>query len=132
MCPSPRTQGKRNRSAQLLTAAACRYPRGSMNARTCLTGLLMMTPFTTAAIAQDARFQALVPADARVERLATGMKFTEGPVWTDADGGYLVFSDIPSSELKKWVQTEGLTTYATDTHETNGNTRDREGRLISC
>ena len=82
----------------------------------------------------DERFRKLIPADAQVEQLAGDMKFTEGPVWTDAPaaGGYLVFSDIPSNELKRWDATTGLTTFRADSHNTNGNTRDREGRLISC
>lgn len=103
-----------------------------MNAGSIFISLLLMNTLTTAAIAEDERFRALVRADATVEKLATGMKFTEGPVWTDADGGYLVFSDIPASELKKWSEADGVNTYAMDTHETNGNTRDLAGRLISC
>jgi gluconolactonase len=74
----------------------------------------------------------VVPADAKVEKLASGMTFTEGPVWTDADGGYLVFSDIPANQLKRWDAKSGLTTFREDSHNTNGNARDREGRLISC
>jgi gluconolactonase len=50
----------------------------------------------------------LIPDDAKLEKLADGMKFTEGPVWTDADGGHLIFSDIPSNELKKWSAKDGL------------------------
>jgi gluconolactonase len=76
--------------------------------------------------------QQLIGPDAKVEKLATGMQFIEGPVWTDADGGYLVFSDIPASELKKWTAKDGVTTFRKPSNQTNGNTRDREGRLISC
>lgn len=83
--------------------------------------------------ARDAdAFGKLIPADAKVEKVAGGMKFIEGPVWTNADGGYLVFSDIPASEIKRWDEKGGLQTYRTDSHETNGNTRDLQGRLISC
>ena len=54
----------------------------------------------------------LVPADAKLEKLAGGMKFIEGPVWIAApDGGYLVFSDTPSDELKRWDSKGGLTTF---------------------
>ena len=80
----------------------------------------------------EARFNELVAPDAKPEKLAGGMKFTEGPVWTNDDGGYLVFSDIPSNELKRWDANNGLTTFRADSRNTNGNTRDREGRLISC
>lgn len=73
----------------------------------------------------------LVPDGAKVEKLAGGMKFCEGPVWTENDGGYLVFSDIPQSKLMKW-DGKTLTTFRENSHETNGNTRDREERLISC
>jgi len=71
-------------------------------------------------------------AEPSVRKLATGMKFVEGPVWTSAQGGYLVFSDIPADELKKWTQAGGVTTFRTPSHNSNGNTRDREGRLVSC
>jgi gluconolactonase len=90
--------------------------------------MAISTPLTSA---QDGRFHSIVSPDAKLEKLAGGMKFVEGPVWTDADGGYLIFSDIPSDELKKW-DGKTLTTFRTDSHGTNGNTRDREGRLISC
>lgn len=77
-------------------------------------------------------FHKIVPADASVKKLAGGMHFTEGPVWFDRDGGYLIFSDIPAAELKKWSAKEALTTFRTNTGEANGNTSDREGRLITC
>jgi gluconolactonase len=76
--------------------------------------------------------QPLVPPDAKVEKLAGGMKFVEGPVWSDDDGGYLIFSDIPSNELKRWDAKNGLSTFRVNSHNANGNTRDRQGRLISC
>jgi gluconolactonase len=79
-----------------------------------------------------AQFRRLVSADAKPQKLASDMKFTEGPVWTDAGGGYLVFSDIPANELKRWDAASGLSTFRTDSNGTNGNTRDRRGRLIHC
>ncbi|MCU0784038.1 MAG: SMP-30/gluconolactonase/LRE family protein [Verrucomicrobia bacterium] len=60
------------------------------------------------------------------------MKFSEGPVWSARDGGYLVFSDIPSDELKKWTQKDGLTTFRKPSFNANGNTVDPQGRLVSC
>ncbi|MFN7140545.1 MAG: SMP-30/gluconolactonase/LRE family protein [Limisphaerales bacterium] len=60
------------------------------------------------------------------------MKFTEGPVWVKKDGGYLVFSDIPSDELKRWTRKEGLTTYRKPSANANGNTVDKRQNLISC
>src|SRR5439155_14283362 len=81
--------------------------------------------------AEKKTMQQLIPPDAKVEKLAGGMHFIEGPVWSNEDGGFLIFSDIPANELKRWNGKE-VTTFRSDTHGTNGNTRDREGRLISC
>jgi len=56
----------------------------------------------------DPRFDKLVPKDARMELLAEGFKWAEGPVWIKS-GGYLLFSDIPPNTIHKWSPTEGLT-----------------------
>ncbi len=77
-------------------------------------------------------FDKIVAPNAKLERLATDMRFTEGPVWRAADGGYLVFSDIPADELKKWSPKEGLSTFRKPSRNANGNTVDRHGRLITC
>jgi gluconolactonase len=98
----------------------------------CAVVLIVCVTIVRAADAPDDRFKRLFPPDAKVEKLAGDMKFTEGPVWSDADGGFLIFSDIPANELKRWTQKDGVTTFRADSHNTNGNTRDREGRLISC
>jgi len=82
------------------------------------------------ALAQDA-FARLVSPDAKVEKLAGDLKFCEGPCWTDSDGGYLVFSDIPASEIKKW-DGKNLTVYREHTNNANGNTRDLQDRLVTC
>lgn len=74
----------------------------------------------------------LIPSDAKVEKLGDKMQFVEGPVWTDADRGFLIFSDIPASTLHRWDAKSGLTVFRENSNQTNGNTRDREGRLISC
>ena len=97
--------------------------------------LLSIAAFPMIASAADEEaMKKLVPPDAKVEKLAGGMKFTEGPVWTMSGdgGGYLIFSDIPSNELKRWDAKSGLSTFRTPSNNTNGNTRDRDGRLISC
>ena len=73
----------------------------------------------------------LIPADAKVERLATGMQFTEGPVW-NARGGFLVFSDIPADQMKRWSPIDGLTDYRVPSGKSNGLTYDRQGRLLAC
>jgi hypothetical protein len=84
-------------------------------------------------VRDKAEFAKIVPADAKVEKLAGGMTFTEGPCWfDDAKGGYLVFSDIPANQLKRWTAKEGLSVYRDNSNYANGNTRDMEGRLVTC
>jgi gluconolactonase len=69
---------------------------------------------------------------AGVERLATGFRWTEGPVWF-GDGRYLLFSDIPNNRIMKWeAETGTVSVFRKPSDFTNGNTRDRQGRLISC
>jgi len=67
-----------------------------------------------------------------VRKLAGEMKFTEGPVWVPRDGGYLVFSDIPADELKRWCEKDGLTVFRKPSRNSNSNILDREGRIITC
>jgi gluconolactonase len=78
-----------------------------------------------------AEFARCVAADAKVEKLAGDLGFIEGPVWIKS-GGYLVFSDIPNDELKKWTPGGGVTTFRKPSQNANGNTLDREGRLLTC
>ncbi len=69
---------------------------------------------------------------AAVERLATGFRFTEGPVWF-GDHRCLLFSDIPNNRIMRWdEQTGAVSVFRTPSNFTNGNARDREGRLVSC
>lgn len=69
---------------------------------------------------------------AGVERLATGFRFTEGPVWF-GDGRYLLFSDIPNNRIMKLEEETGaVSVFRKPSDFTNGNTRDRQGRLVSC
>lgn len=69
---------------------------------------------------------------AAVERLATGYRFTEGPVWF-GDGRYLLFSDIPNNRIMKWEEETGVTSiFRKPSDFANGNTRDRQGRLVTC
>jgi gluconolactonase len=83
-------------------------------------------------IRDEAEFKRVIAPDARLVKQATGMRFTEGPVWLERDGGFLVFSDIPANELKRWTATGGLATFRAPSFNANGNTVDREGRLITC
>ena len=70
--------------------------------------------------------------NAAIERIATGFRWAEGPVWF-GDHGCLIFSDIPNNRMMRWQESDGhLSVFRTPSHYTNGNTRDRQGRLISC
>ena len=81
-------------------------------------------------IKDEAEFSKVIASDAQITKLATGMKFTEGPVWIPQDG-CVIFSDIPSDELKKWKSGK-LTTFRKPSRNVNGNALDREERLVSC
>jgi gluconolactonase len=77
-------------------------------------------------------FSAFIIPVCKLEKLHTGLRWAEGPVYF-ADGRHLVFSDIPNNRMLKWDEetgTVGLFRYPSNF--TNGNTRDRQGRLISC
>ena len=80
----------------------------------------------------DPSFAKYRVGNANVERLATGMRWAEGPVYF-RDGGYLVWSDIPNNRLMRWTEETGaVSIFRPVSNYTNGNTRDRQGRLISC
>lgn len=80
----------------------------------------------------DPRFQKYVLGNAAIERIAGGCRFTEGPVWF-GDGRYLLWSDIPSDRILKWEEETGaVSLYRRPSHNANGNTRDRHGRLVTC
>ncbi|SHH20604.1 SMP-30/gluconolactonase/LRE family protein [Pollutimonas bauzanensis] len=77
------------------------------------------------------RFRPSLVAASRIELLHSGMRWAEGPVYF-ADGDYLLFSDIPNNCILRWVEGGGVTTYRYPSHFSNGNTRDRQGRLVTC
>ena len=69
---------------------------------------------------------------AAVERLATGFRWAEGPAWFGG-GRYLLCSDIPNDRILRWDETDGsVSTFRQSSGYANGNTRDREGRLVTC
>jgi gluconolactonase len=69
---------------------------------------------------------------AAVERLATGFRWVEGPVWF-GDGRYLLFSDIPNNRIMRWEEETGaVSVFRKPSDFANGNTRDRQGRLVTC
>ena len=79
----------------------------------------------------DKRFRDLTVPIAAIEKLYDGCRWAEGPVWF-ADGGYLVWSDIPNNRLLRWTPEKGVDVFNADSNYTNGNTRDTQGRLVSC
>ena len=69
---------------------------------------------------------------AKVEKLAEGLRWAEGPAWF-GDGRYLVWSDIPNNRMMKWDEETGaVSVFRKPSNNANGNTRDRQGRLITC
>ena len=69
---------------------------------------------------------------ASVERLATGCRWSEGPVYF-GDGRYVLWSDIPNDRILKWEEETGaVSVYRKSSNNANGNTRDRQGRLVTC
>jgi gluconolactonase len=69
---------------------------------------------------------------ARVERLATGFRWSEGPVWF-GDGRYVLWSDIPNNSIMRWDEETGrVSVFRKPSNNANGNTRDRQGRLVTC
>ena len=80
----------------------------------------------------DERFERYRIFSAAVERLYTGCRWSEGPVWF-GDGRYLLWSDIPNNRMLKWEEETGtVSIYRRPSDFANGNTRDRQGRLITC
>lgn len=80
----------------------------------------------------DPRFTACIIGHARVERLWTGARWSEGPAWFAA-GRYLVWSDIPNNRLLRYDDCNGaVSTFRQPSNNANGNTVDGQGRLVTC
>ena len=79
----------------------------------------------------EPEFNRFVMGNAPVKQLASGFDWTEGPVWF-GDADCLLFSDIPSNRILRWTPEVGISTYRAPSNHANGNTRDRQGRLITC
>ena len=91
----------------------------------------------------DPRLDALIPADAKIEVLASGFDWAEGPVWIADDGGALLFSDLPNNVIHRWHPRRGLEVYLKPAGFTgigeyssesgsNGLTLDTDGNLVAC
>jgi len=80
----------------------------------------------------DPAFDRYRLALASVERLYTGCRWAEGPVWF-GDGRYLLWSDIPNNRVLRWDEETGaVSIFRKPSNNANGHTRDRQGRLIAC
>ena len=80
----------------------------------------------------DPRFEKYWWKLSAVERLTTGLRWAEGPVWF-GDGRYLLCSDIPNQRIIKWEEETGaVSIFRKPSGFANGNTRDRQGRLVTC
>src|SRR5882762_5807979 len=73
----------------------------------------------------------LIDENAAVERLCTGFKFTEGPIWS-ARERCLYFSDMPSDIRRRWSETSGVTEVRNPSNKCNGMTYDASGNLYVC
>src|SRR4051794_28602658 len=99
----------------------------------------MTYPTLGTIIREDAGLDRLLAADARIEVLASGFRWSEGPVWV-SDDGCVLFSDIPNNSIFRWKEGEGLSLFMKPSGYTgvaeygrepgsNGLTLDSEGRL---
>ena len=81
--------------------------------------------------ALDKRFKGS-PGTGAVERIATGFRWAEGPAYFRA-GGYLIFSDLPNNRMMRLLEDDNhLSVFRSPSYNSNGNTVDRQGRLITC
>lgn len=80
---------------------------------------------------RDSRFSHYILGNAPLEELATGFRWLEGLVWM-GDADCLLFQDLPRDRTMRWIEDMGVTVYRSPSGYANGQTRDREGRLISC
>ncbi len=77
------------------------------------------------------RFRPYLVANAKVEALHAGTRWGEGPSWFP-DAQMLLWSDIPNNRILRWVEGGGVSVFREPSNNANGNTRDRQGRLITC
>ncbi|HWX57047.1 SMP-30/gluconolactonase/LRE family protein [Bradyrhizobium sp.] len=83
-------------------------------------------------VVHDPRFSRLVIGHANLEKLVSGCRWAEGPAYFPA-GRYLVWSDIPNDRMMRFDETDAsVSVFRCPSNNSNGNTVDREGRLVSC
>lgn len=79
----------------------------------------------------DPLFRHFVLGNAELEMLATGFRWTEGPIWM-GDWGCLLFQDLPRNRTMRWIEGIGVSVYRAPSDYANGQARDRDGRLVAC
>ena len=83
-------------------------------------------------LAVDPAFNGLAQPNAPIQRLWTGALWSEGPAW-NAQGRYLVWSDIPNNRQLRWLEDDGrVSVFRMPSNNSNGNTFDFQGRQLSC
>jgi len=107
------------------------------------TGAIWAEAVAATITSLDPRFDKLVPPDAKLEKIADGFTWVEGPVW-HKQGGYLLFSDIPANSVYKWKPNDGVslflrnsgysgtTPFSGKEPGSNGLTFDPNGQLVLC
>ena len=80
----------------------------------------------------EPEFATYAMGNVHVEKLFTGCRWSEGPVYFP-DGRYLLWSDIPNNRIMRWDETDGsVSVFRQPSRNSNGHTRDNQGRLVSC
>lgn len=122
----------------LLFAWSCQSPAPKKETETQKTAYP-----TVGSISRNApELDKILPKDAKIEVLAEGFTWTEGPVWI-ADGGYLLFTDIPPNRVMRWKEGEGASLFLTPSGFTGETTKSKEpgangllldasGNLVLC
>jgi gluconolactonase len=91
----------------------------------------MMSATATQITTFDPRFAPVVAHRPALERLATGARWSEGPVWIAEDDSVL-WSDIPNDRILRWSERDGMRVWRNGVEFTNGHTRDRDGSILHC
>lgn len=81
--------------------------------------------------ARDPRFRDLIHPNAQLQRIGSGFEWAEGPVWFPA-AEMLLFSDIPAHRMMRWTAQTGCSIFRENSDYSNGNSRDPQGRLVTC
>jgi len=139
------------------SASICVHLRLLFLKNNMIARLLIIALLPTVAVAQDTKkfptlgevvrldpaLDKLIAKDAKIEVIAGGFDWSEGPVWVPRDGGYLLFSDIPRNQIVKWVEGKGASTFLQPSGYTglggygrepgsNGLALDPNGDLTMC